>query len=370
MDELVSWIYDAALAPDAWIAVLGAILRKLNGVSAYALSFRPGEPYRFESSVGLEPRYLGSYADYVWSFPELATRLAKARTGEVRITSEMAPSDALLRSALYNEWSRPQGVLYSIAGITWRDEAAGSLVSVLRSPRSGEFTEDEVDWLRRLMPHFVRAAEIRRRLGRLELERAPAAGVLAQLTVGVVVLDARGTVSFANPAAEEILRDGRSVSFGCEGARALLERETLALRALVHSAIATSLGRETHPGGSVSLTRELPRRPLHVTVSPVGRETVTLWGDGQPAAVVILTDPERGPRPVPKELQRLLSLTPTQARLTALLVEGSTVAEAAEQLGILASTARNHLKEALSRAGVRRQSELVALALRSIPPLR
>jgi DNA-binding CsgD family transcriptional regulator/PAS domain-containing protein len=368
--DLVSRIHDAAIRPEVWQRVLELLCKRVKGTLAIASTVGPdGE--RFEATLGLEESFREAYLGHWSEIPGMADSFLAARTGEVWITAQMVPPEVLERSAFYNEWSRPQRVKFAISGIEWRSARnEASYVMVLRPPSFGEYTGKEVDCFRELMPHFVRAAEIRRRLGARELERATLAAAIARLAVGVVLLDARGHVVYANPAAEDLSRETGGLTFTRGGARAPLEADTLALRALVRGAIATSLGRGTEAGGTLAVTRVPPRRPLHVTVSPVGRETVTLWGDGQPAAVVILTDPERGPRPVPKELQRLLSLTPTQARLTALLVEGSTVAEAAEQLGILASTARNHLKEALSRAGVRRQSELVALALRSIPPLR
>jgi DNA-binding CsgD family transcriptional regulator len=58
-------------------------------------------------------------------------------------------------------------------------------------------------------------------------------------------------------------------------------------------------------------------------------------------------------------LQRLLSLTPSQARLTRLLFDGLTVKDAAERLGLTEGTARQYIKRIYARIGVRRQTDMI-----------
>ena len=79
------------------------------------------------------------------------------------------------------------------------------------------------------------------------------------------------------------------------------------------------------------------------------------------AATVFLSDPEATAETRPETLQRLFKLTPAEARLAASVGEGSSLAEAANQLGIGRETARTHLKRIFSKTGTRRQSELVRL---------
>ena len=60
-----------------------------------------------------------------------------------------------------------------------------------------------------------------------------------------------------------------------------------------------------------------------------------------------------------EKLQRLLSLSPSQARLALLLFDGLTVKDAAERLGITEGTARQYIKRIYVRSGVRRQPDLI-----------
>jgi DNA-binding CsgD family transcriptional regulator len=60
-------------------------------------------------------------------------------------------------------------------------------------------------------------------------------------------------------------------------------------------------------------------------------------------------------------IRRLFGLSPAQARLTALLVGGRSVKEAAGALGIAESSARQYLKVVFSKTGTRGQADLVRM---------
>ena len=109
---------------------------------------------------------------------------------------------------------------------------------------------------------------------------------------------------------------------------------------------------------------------MQVTVSPVGRDTASLWHEKRPTALVLAVDPEAALASLEERIGAAFALSPMQSALSAELVRGSTVAEAAERLEILPSTARNYLKSIFVRTDTRRQSELVAVVLRSLGAIR
>jgi DNA-binding CsgD family transcriptional regulator len=67
-------------------------------------------------------------------------------------------------------------------------------------------------------------------------------------------------------------------------------------------------------------------------------------------------------------LMRVFSLTPAEARLAALMVEGKSPEAAAAKLGVKRETARNQLKAIFAKTETNRQGQLVAL-LSSLCPL-
>ena len=76
----------------------------------------------------------------------------------------------------------------------------------------------------------------------------------------------------------------------------------------------------------------------------------------------IRSQPLRANRPAScdhRKLQTLLALSPTQARLAALLFNGKSVKDAANDLHITEGSARQYLKKVFEKTGAKRQLELI-----------
>jgi DNA-binding CsgD family transcriptional regulator len=89
-------------------------------------------------------------------------------------------------------------------------------------------------------------------------------------------------------------------------------------------------------------------------------------GGPTPAAIVFLRDPERSIAPEMAALQGLFGLTPAEAIVARQLVSGRSVGEIAARHRLSLNTVRTHLKNIFAKTGVRRQTELVTLVLRSV----
>jgi DNA-binding CsgD family transcriptional regulator len=78
-------------------------------------------------------------------------------------------------------------------------------------------------------------------------------------------------------------------------------------------------------------------------------------------AIVLMIDSSGDASPDPALVRDILGLTLGEARVAALVGSGLAPKAAAARLGIAESTARTVLKRVFAKAGVSRQSELVAL---------
>ncbi len=75
----------------------------------------------------------------------------------------------------------------------------------------------------------------------------------------------------------------------------------------------------------------------------------------------------RGAADSETDLMRLqFGLSPRQTKLTALLLAGSSLKEAANVLGITEGSARQYLKGIFRKTGARRQADLVRIVLNAI----
>lgn len=75
----------------------------------------------------------------------------------------------------------------------------------------------------------------------------------------------------------------------------------------------------------------------------------------------------KGRKIPPVELQQLFGLSPRQAEITSLLVQGFSLKQAAKKLGQTLETGRWHLREIFRRTNTHSQSELIVLAEQSCP---
>ena len=88
----------------------------------------------------------------------------------------------------------------------------------------------------------------------------------------------------------------------------------------------------------------------------------------EPAALIVVTDPERSATVSPKKAAALHGLTHSEAQLAAALASGHSIREYAATAEISEHTARWHLKQVFSKTGTKRQTQLVRLLLTELAP--
>lgn len=91
----------------------------------------------------------------------------------------------------------------------------------------------------------------------------------------------------------------------------------------------------------------------------VAVDAVHLAGAGMDLFVLTVDDPQEAIDRNLEEVSDACNLTPTEARMLALIVEGLDTIVAAKRLGIAPTTARTHLQRLFAKTGTARQSELV-----------
>ena len=185
------------------------------------------------------------------------------------------------------------------------------------------------------------------------------------LKIGVLVCDASAKILTANATAEKILRDSDGLELRSDGTLSTSLEASNSLRESI-AAVASS---ERHKAGTAhrafAVRRPSGKRPLTLFLRPA-RETDESSSQDQTAVLVLIQDSALPVETTEAELRQLYGLTAAEARLSNLLMEGAALEDCCDQLGIRRTTARMHLRNIFAKTGVRRQSELVALLLRSI----
>lgn len=175
---------------------------------------------------------------------------------------------------------------------------------------------------------------------------------LDRLAVGVIITDMRGRILYLNRKASHLCAAADGLLVGADDVcRAGNPADTARLHALIREAIGGT------DGDALALGRRSIARPLSVLVSALKLP------DGETAAALFVIDAESAEPPPAPRLERLLGLTPAEARLTNALAGGASLEEAAERCAITIGTARTYLKQIFLKTETSRQAELVKLVL-------
>jgi DNA-binding CsgD family transcriptional regulator len=120
---------------------------------------------------------------------------------------------------------------------------------------------------------------------------------------------------------------------------------------------------------ALSVRRAPGKRALTLFVRSVSGQ-VTAENADRTLVLVLILNGGLHVRTTDSDLQQLYGFTAREARLATLLMDGSTLDESCYELGISRSTGCTHLRRLFKKTGVRRQSELAALLLKSVGLVR
>jgi len=171
-----------------------------------------------------------------------------------------------------------------------------------------------------------------------------------RLTLGIVVMTYRREILQVNRSANRML--------GPQGLFQIRDCHVVA----ASSSVAVRLDRmmaAARAGAAIGGRQAVTVFPVDGVIVEVAVVPWTICATGEPAVMLLMSDPKHLGNRAEHILMELYELTFKEARLSVLLANDATVSEAARELGIAVSTARNHLHALLRKTGVRRQSELV-----------
>lgn len=362
----IRMLYQAALAPDDWPNAITAITATI-GANRGMLVAQTTDGPSLVTSTGL------AAAD-AWRLQrEFETRvpdwIAAIPVGQAARQTSMISDADFRRTDIYREVVGPVGAFYGIVAPLARTPEHLIHFSAGRDLGAPDFTEEDVGALGMLLPHLMTALEIRRRTDAVDLRVRCAYEAVAQLNIGVVLLDAWMRPIFINARAEAIAIAEDGFLLSAQAVSASSQDETRTLQGLIARAIAFNHRSRDASESAIHqstlrcyLSRRPPRPPLVVTIVPVHDPSLINLASSGTRAVLFISSPDMSPYAEPSS--DMFHLTQRESQIAALLATGLSLNDAASQLGIGIGTARGYLKQVLAKTGTHRQGELVSLLLR------
>lgn len=192
--------------------------------------------------------------------------------------------------------------------------------------------------------------------------------ILNCIPIGVLSLDPELYILKSNNVAKTFLHCGDGLHQYNGRLRASSAFHTnMMMKALKRMTQATESGRNTLPAVVFQIPRISSDRELEVVFKAA---PFTSSGESRyMAAIAFICDPNRNTSSAKERLASLYRLTPAEAQLSALLMQGKSLHEAAVALRVKKDTVRKQLQAIFSKTHTSRQGDLIRLFMGGIASL-
>ena len=367
--QLIGGIYDCALNPDSWSAILpgiGAFVGgSAGGIFAHDSSRRSGNIYyEFGTDADFRRLYLEKYM----TMDPLFGTYFVLDIGEVFSTSTVMSHVEFLQSRFYKECIRPQGWIDNVCVYLDRTPESHSGLALFRDERDGLADAAARGRLQLLVPHLRRAVLIGRIIEFKSAEAATFADALDGLSAATLFVDSGGRVIHANAAGRAMIADG-DVLRASSGRVVTGDPDTNSILQDIFLAADIGDAAVGVRGVAVPLVaRNRERYVAHVLPLSSGERRSASMGYAAAAALFVQKAALATHSP-PEAIAKTYKLTAMEVRVLLAIVEVGGAPEVAETLGIGEGTVKTHLKRLYEKTGARRQADLVKIIAGFASPL-
>lgn len=370
LSALIGGIYDAALDPTLWPAVLRHCAAYVGGAGAGLYCKSLGQPSGrlFYDDGSLPNDYRQRYFDtYLRLDPATAGHLNRA-VGDIVATADLMPYREFARTRFYRELAAPHGLVDCVVAVLDKNAEGVLLFCVHRETRHGLIDASARRRMAQLAPHVRRAALICELMDLKTVEADMLAAALGGLSAAAFLVTPASQVIHANPSGLAMLADERIV----RARKGTLTLADPAAASGLGEAIAMTAGGDARLGGKGLAipvgTLDGDRFIAHVLPLNSGARAKARSCRAASAAVFV----HRGAMPeltAPDLLVRLYGLTRCELRVLIAIAQLDGVAAVAAAIGVGEATVRTHLHRLFEKTGARNQAGLVRLVAGVTNPL-
>lgn len=371
-DRVVRNLYEAAAGLIPWQDALGSLHREMScaGVQLVVVEKSAGTLVMSEQSIAdMLPNNIDGVLDHVREYHRHDPHMAHAAglaVGEVMHSAESFPLDKWKAHKFYAEYWSAYGVHDLIAAKIAEDDRHVVMLGMTRTLEQPTFSSIEMKVLERYIGHLASAYRIVRHLGIIQATARAGLAIIEASTRPMILIDAQHNIVISNAPGETIINAGTSVykqsgKLICRSPRgaAALRQGLAELQIKINDCyfqqrrVAVRIEGETREHQILCSLWAL--RPA---------ETMGLFGAAEVILITVAPAPSSSVDVV--LVASMFELTPAEAKVAVALVEGLDLRKIARSHNTALETVRSQLKAIFLKTGTRRQSDLVALLLRSI----
>jgi len=368
LSALLALVYQGPLEATPWGSFLEQLRQRLDA-SFITLVLRNPEHERPGLIVNASthgPLLPGepSYSEYYYSICPFLDWPAD----QVATADQVMGSEVWLAHDFYRNYLQPLDLRHVLVANMVTNAGMHCALFASRGHAGPDFDTQETALVRLLLPHVQQAVDLHSAVDQLDSERQLYAATIDRLMVGTVILDENGRKLRCNSAAQRLFDEGDGLVCRQEKLCAYVSHENRALQQAVQTVL-RHRQRGLDELEVLTLSRPSGEMPLNLLLRPIPLNYQAGKGTRRPAVALFIRDPADSPQASRHLLRSLFQLTPTETEVAMLVMDGQTLDETADALGVSRNTVRAHLRGVFAKTGATRQAQLVKTLLNSVASL-
>lgn len=309
-----------------------------------------GEQPRLLYMNGADESAMDAYPQYENKWVTLS--MDRLLRGELIHGVEAISLKELKKTDYYNAVLKPNDIQHSLGFLAQADDGGCSAFTLSRTEKAGYYEPDELAMMRGLQPHLSSIINLHLQASEQTQTCQNLQALLNQRSHACMLVDERSKPVYVNPAAEQMLSEGRCIHLNPQGELCLRDPQSHA-----QFKKATNIGilncdcwlPESPKGGRARIRMQRISQKWSVFQKP------------QPHYLIEITSVDASPQLSSEELKKLFGLTHAEAELVSALAQTYDLRAAAKKRFVSYETARSYLKNILRKTQTSNQGELLAV---------
>lgn len=368
--KIIGMIYDAILN-HKWDQVLAEIVKYTNSHSGILTILDQLEPMsNLTYTHNLPQELVKIYQDEEIRVLDMEIHQPKLKqAGGVghAVTMDWSPYASMLNTKeniLYEKCIRPSGVIFATAMLIEERKYRWGLLGVHRTQEMQVYGKEECKKLENLVVHLRRALQIYRYFNTVQQKYYDFHQILNNLKIGVILVDVKGRLVYANLVAKNILESYSSLLWVDRFAQ-LKTKEYFQGQLNQYISSIFFASEDSEDFGGVLVLYEQPDQPLlKLSITPLSHTSIFNTNDeDNDRAMIFINTMQQQYRLSISYLSQTYNLTKREIAICESFVNGRGLEKIAEELSITLSSLRTYFKYIYEKTGCNSQIELMYLLM-------